>query len=97
MVIGRGSHAILENTVSQLSAVQQANFPNEAARVLAGNPVPPSFPGNTIPSAGRASGSEGTGFRTGTRERVMKAAAFRVGMSRLLPASLWSSVQRHFC
>lgn len=34
------------------------------------------------------SGSEGTGFRTGTQERVMKAAAFRVGMSRLLPASL---------
>lgn len=49
MVIGRGSHAILENSVSQLSAVQQANFPNEAVRVLAGNPVPPSFPGNTPP------------------------------------------------
>lgn len=45
MVIGRGSHAILDNTVSQLSAAQQDNFPSEAARVLAGNPVPPSFPG----------------------------------------------------
>lgn len=45
MVIGRGSYAILDNTVSQLSAAQQANFPSEAARVLAGNPVPPSFPG----------------------------------------------------
>lgn len=34
MVIGRGSRAILENNVSQLSEVQLANFPNEAARVL---------------------------------------------------------------
>lgn len=30
----QGLRAILENTVSQLSAVQLANFPNEAARVL---------------------------------------------------------------
>lgn len=44
----------------------------------------------TIPSAERANGSEGMGFRTGAQERVMKAAAFRIGMSRLLPASLWA-------
>lgn len=47
----------------------------------------------TIPSAGRESGGKGdrgrleVGFGPGAQQRVMKAASFRVGMSRLLPAS----------
>lgn len=45
----QGLPCYLRKHCVQLSAVQQANFPTEAARVLAGNPVPPSFPGSTPP------------------------------------------------
>lgn len=46
----------------------------------------------TIPSVGRGwcEGDRGrleVGFGPGAQQRVMKAASFRVGMSRLLPAS----------
>lgn len=82
----------LTTSVSQLSAVLPTNVPSEASRVL-GTMCLPVLPGAppflqqeervVVKETGRLE----VGFGAGAQQRVMKAAAFRVGMSRFLPAS----------